>query len=220
MTMLKLPANIKADIEDIYPLSPMQQGMLFHTVYSQGSGVYVEQLQLNLEGDLKPRLLERAWQEVVDRHAILRTGFVWEGLKQPVQVVSRAARVPFEYLDWSTLSSKEYATQLEEHLSAERRRGFDMNCAPLMRLTLIKQAEDLHALIWNHHHILLDGWCTAIVLNQVQTLYDGYKSGKKIDLGRSRPYRAYIEWLQRQDKEAARAFWRSMLAGFRAPSPL
>ena len=148
-------------------------------VYSQGSGIYVEQLQLTLAGDLKWQLLERAWQEVVDQHAILRTSFVWEGLKHPVQVVSRAVRVPFEHLNWSTLSDEAYATRLEAYLSAERQRGFDLNCAPLMRLSVMQRAENLHTFIWNHHHILLDGWCVSIVLNQVQTLYDGYSKNRK-----------------------------------------
>src|SRR4029077_10385731 len=134
--------------------------------------------------------------------------------------VSRSVHVPFEYLDWSNLSPEQQATQIGACLSAERQRGFDLNCAPLMRISVIQQAENLHTFIWNHHHILLDGWCASIVLDQVQTLYEGYRNDKNIDLGRTRPYRAYIEWLQQQDKKTAEIFWRSTLAGFRATTPL
>ena len=126
------------NVEDIYPLSPMQQGMLFHSLYAPQSGVYVEQLSCVLEGELNARAFEQAWREVLSRHPILRTAFVWEGLDAPLQVVRQSVRLPLEEWDWRGLSEDARRRRLEDFLAEDRRRGFDITEAPLVRLALIR----------------------------------------------------------------------------------
>ena len=208
------------NVEDIYTLSPLQQGMLFHSLYDPESEAYFEQLSCTLRGTLDADALRRAWQSVIDRHTILRTAFFWERRDKPLQVVRRKAILPWEQEDWRGLSTPEQQARFRAYLEADRSRGFELSKAPLMRVALMQLAEDTHYLVWSHHHILLDGWSVAIVLNEVFALYEAFSRGKGIDLGRSHPYRDYIGWLLKQNMSKAESFWRQALKGFRSPTPL
>ena len=207
-------------IEDIYPLSPLQEGMLFHAMYEPESGAYLAQTSCRLQGHLDVPAFERAWQQVIDWHAILRTSFVWEGLEEPVEVVHRNVRAPITKLDWLGHPSGEASARLEAFLGDERRRGLDIGTAPLMRITLIRTSEDCHDLVLTFHHIVCDGWSWAIILNQVFACYDAFRSNEKIDRKPQTPYRDYIAWLRRQDRQSAEQFWREELKGVTAPTPL
>lgn len=207
-------------IEDMYPLSPMQQGMLFHSLLDPEAGTYIEQTSCMLRGRLQRDIFQRAWQQVTDRHAILRTGFVWEGVAAPLQVVYRRVELPFRYEDWRTLPATEQQARLEAMLAEDRARGFDLTSAPLMRLSLIRVTDDAWHVSWVHHHLLLDGWSLPLLLQECFTLYAGMAGGAPPSLPPVPPYRAFIEWLQRQDAAAAEAYWRRALAGFSAPTPL
>src|SRR4028119_1287091 len=125
----------KGNIEDFYPLSPMQHGILFHTLYAPHSGMYCEQLSCTFKGNLNIPIFKRSWQQVSDRHPSLRTAFVWEGIKEPVQVVNRQVQLPWVQHDWQNLSPVEQQQQLETLLQADREQGFELSKAPLMRLT-------------------------------------------------------------------------------------
>src|SRR5215211_1671287 len=140
-------------VKDFYPLSPMQAGMLFHSLMDPGSGVYVKQITYALSGELDIPALDRAWRDVVDRYAILRTFFVWEDLNKPVQVVQASVDTALHQERWSNLSAEELQQRLEAYLHADRIRGFDMGQAPLMRMTLISLDDDNYRLIWTWHHI-------------------------------------------------------------------
>src|SRR2546421_10250465 len=130
---------LEADnLEDIYELSPMQRGMLFHTLYAPHSGVYIEQAILSIQGSLDFGAFHEAWQRVVARHATLRTAFLWEELDEPIQVVYRAVQVPWERHDWQELTPAAQRTRLEEWLSADRMRGFDLASPPLLRPALLR----------------------------------------------------------------------------------
>jgi surfactin family lipopeptide synthetase C len=208
------------DIEDIYPLAPMQQGMLFHSLYAPESGVYFEQTSWTLRGDLDVSAFERAWQRVVDRHPILRTAFVWEDLDEALQVLYRGVELPLEQRDWRGLTQAEQQQQREAFLLADREQGFELSEAPLMRLALLRTAEEVYDFVWSHHHLLLDGWSQPVLFQEVLALYQAFRAGQDISLPASRPYRDYIAWLQQQDMERAQAFWRRTLQGFVAPTPL
>jgi hypothetical protein len=169
-------------VEDIYPLSHLQEGILYHTLYDPESGVYFEQLNLRLKATLDARALEYAWKAVIDRHPVFRTGFVWQGLKKPVQVVHRDVHLPIAELDFRGLTAVEQEKRLAEYLIEERRNGFDLLKPPLMHVTLCLLGDDDCSLIWSHHHILLDGWCVQIVLKEVFSFYFAYLSGEDLHL--------------------------------------
>lgn len=202
-------------IEDIYNLSPTQQGMLFHSLSAPDSGVYVVQLCLTLQGTLNQTALQQAWQDVISQHSILRTAFQWEGLEQPLQVVYRQAQVLLNVLNWQHYTSEQQAQQLDTFLQRDRQQGFNLSQPPLMRLTLIQTSAESYTLIWTKHHLILDGWSTGIVLQQVWNRYHQTAFSLQASL-----YRSYIAWLQQQDLAAAEAFWRKTLKGFTAPTRL
>ena len=207
------------NIESVYPLSPMQRGMLFHSLYAPESGVYCTQLSCVLEGDLNYSAFEQAWQRVVDTHPILRTAFMWEGRDKPLQVVQGGVRLAIVTEDWREQTESEQQEQLRVLLATDQQRGFQVTKAPLMRLTLLRLGAQKYQLIWTHHHLLPDGW-SALLLKDVFALYEGLRQGVAVQLERSRPYKDYIGWLQQQDLGQAESYWREKLKGFTAPTEL
>jgi hypothetical protein len=205
------------NIEDIYPLSSTQQGMLFHCLSAPESRVYLGQLALTIEGRLNVEAFEKAWRETAHRHAVLRTLFVWDRGDKPLQVVLRQLAVPFAIYDRRLQSQSEASEFLDSFLEADRRRGFVLSEAPLMRISLIKAAEDLYYFLWSHHHLILDGWSVPIVLKEVFELYEAFCRSETLLLQPGRPFHEYITWLKQQDILSAEAFWREQLRGFTAP---
>ncbi|HEU4329130.1 MAG TPA: amino acid adenylation domain-containing protein [Roseiflexaceae bacterium] len=212
--------NIKKSVETFYPLSPMQQGMLFHTLYDQGQGTYVEQLILPLRGNLRIDAFGRAWEQIVQRHAALRTAFVWQGLKNPAQVVYRRVEIPWDIRDWRDLPPAQQQQELDAFLEADRQSGFVIEQPPLMRMGLFRTADDVYQFVWSQHHLLLDGWSLALVLRELSLAYESSLTGRALDLPQPRPYRDYIAWLQKQDMAQAERFWRAAMAGFHTATPL
>jgi amino acid adenylation domain-containing protein/thioester reductase-like protein len=217
---LELSKNNRQNIEDIYPLSPMQEGMLFESLYAPDSGVYFEQITCILTGNLDVKTFEQAWQQVVARHPVFRTAFLWESLSQPVQVVYRQVNVTVETYDWRELSAQEQQQQLEIFLDSERRQGFQVSQAPLMRLHLIQLDGDTYQFVWCHHHLLLDGWSSPLVFQDLLDFYQVISQGKRLSNTGTISYRNYIAWLQQQNRDLAKEFWRQKLQGFTTPTPL
>ncbi|HET6976586.1 MAG TPA: amino acid adenylation domain-containing protein [Pyrinomonadaceae bacterium] len=207
-------------VKDFYPLSPMQEGMLFHSLMDSGSGVYVKQVTYALNGELNIPALEQAWQDAVDRFAILRTFFVWEDLKNPVQVVQANVKVTLHREDWSNVPEAEVEQRVKEYAEADRVRGFDISQPPLMRMALISLDKEHHRLVWTWHHILIDGWSEGLLDRAVFELFSAHCTGRKPQLARSRPFRDYIRWIQQQELPKTEAFWRRTLQGFTRPSTL
>jgi amino acid adenylation domain-containing protein/non-ribosomal peptide synthase protein (TIGR01720 family)/FkbM family methyltransferase len=215
----RLIAN-RPPLEDIYPLSPLQQGMLFHTVYSPGLGMYMEQVSCTLRGDFNLTAFKQSWQRVMERHAILRTAFVWENLNEPLQTVSPNVELPIEQHDWRDLSSAEQHQRWTEYLAADRQRGFDPAQSPLMRILLARTTEETLYCVWSFHHLLLDGWCISMLLREVFTFYEAFSQGQQVEVDSCRPYRDYISRLQNQSLLPSEDFWRRTLKGFTEPTPL
>jgi amino acid adenylation domain-containing protein len=207
------------NIEQTYPLSPMQQGMLFHSLYAPESGVDIEQMIINLHERLNVSAFERAWRRVIERHPVLRTRFRWEGLDEPLQDVHHRINLSLEQHDWRDFSDREQASQLEAYLQFDRQRAFRLTEAPLMRLVVFRVGEAGYQCVWTFHHILLDGRSFPIVLREVFAFYDAFCQDQNLQLKRPRPYRDYIEWLQQQDWSGVEKFWRQGLGGFEVPTP-
>ena len=208
------------DLEDIYILSPLQKAMLFHTLSGVNPQALFIQLTCRLRGKVDVGAFKKAWQTLVDRHPVLRTAFEWEDLEHPVQVVRRRVELPIDYMDWGSIRREEQEHRFEVLAQADRWRGFDISSPPLMRLSLIRLADNLHRLIWSHHHILLDGWCSPLILGEVLASYEAYLEGKEPVIEERAPYREYIGWLNRQDLEKAAEYWREKLKGFNRPTTL
>ncbi|HYH79305.1 MAG TPA: amino acid adenylation domain-containing protein, partial [Longimicrobium sp.] len=215
-----LPAGLAASAEDAYPLSPLQEGMLFQTLYEPGSGVYVGQLRFALRGELDVEAFRRAWAGVLGRHAALRTSYLWEEGGQPLQVVRREAEPPLREEDWRGLDPDGQEERLRAYLDDNRARGFDPGRAPLLRLALFRTEEDAWRLVWSFHQMVLDGWSLPLVFRDVMALYQAHAAGTEPALPPPVPYRRYVDWLARQDLARAEAWWRRELAGFAAPTPL
>ncbi len=213
--------NIKAaHIEDVYELSPLQQGMLFHTVRDPAASMYFHQVTYTLQGEFDVPAFRRAWQKLAEHQPALRTSYHWENLEKPAQVVHRQARVPFEEFDWRNIPAFEHEARLQEWLKQDQGRGFVMTQPPLMRATAIRIGDDVHHFVWSQHHILWDGWSGPLVLKDLLAFYDAERSGREHRPTRSRPFRDYIAWLRQQDAGKAEAFWRQALSGFSTPTPL
>ncbi len=207
-------------LEDLYPLSPMQEGMLFETLAAPGEGLYVTQMSCVLDGDLDVAAFEQAWQTVIDRHAVLRSSFAGTDLERPLQVVHRHVPLPMEQKDWRSLDEPERENRLESLLALDRERGFALDRPPLLRLFLVRTGESSWRLVWSHHHLLLDGWSLSILMAEVFASYDAWRLGEAPHLERPRPYRDYIAWLEGQYLDHAEQYWRERLAGFRTPTSL
>ena len=208
------------DVETFYPLSPLQQGLLFHSLTEPGSGMYFNQSVMTLRGSLDREAFMGAWQGAVAAHPILRTFFVWEGVKQPIQVVRNQAEMPFEWLDWSEFNADERASKLFELRQSDLKRGFDLSTAPLMRAFMIRTGAYSYDFLWSFHHILMDGWSMFHVLRQIFACYDATIEKGDYSFDRPRPYRDHIVWLSKQSRERAQKFWQASLKGFSAPTPL
>ncbi|HGY55852.1 MAG TPA: amino acid adenylation domain-containing protein [Caldithrix abyssi] len=208
------------NIEAVYPLSPMQQGMLFHSIFDPEAGMYFEQTTFKMKGDLDKAAFERAVAKVIERNPVLRTSFVYKKLEKQLQVVHKTVDIPLVFHDWRSQDKKKQERMLQNLLDEDRRQGFSLNKAPLLRLNVIQMDEDLWQIIWSNHHILMDGWSLPIILKEVFTFYEMYRAGQEMELPRNRPYRDYILWLQKQDMAKAETFWREQLKGFYAPTPL
>nr|WP_281390719.1 non-ribosomal peptide synthase/polyketide synthase [Sphaerisporangium rubeum] len=211
-------------IADMYPLTPVQQGMLFHTLEApeDASGVYWAQELREYSGvRMDADAMRRAWDTVVERHAVLRTRFVWEGVAEPLQVVHPPMPVPFELLDWSdTTDTDVHQRRLEDLLRADRDRGFDVTTAPLMRVYVMDLGGERYWMVWTFHHVVMDGWSVSIVMDEVSQAYEALRQGEPAGLPAVRPYRDFIAWLRDRDPAEAERFWREYLAGFEAPTPL
>jgi amino acid adenylation domain-containing protein len=206
-------------LEDLYPLTPTQLGLYLHwLLYPRGSGIYIEQIGLNLAGDLSLDALEEAFRWIIGETPVLRTAVTRRGLPMPVQVV--VGDVPFELrrIDWRNREVSDAKAALEALALDERARGFDLGKPPLMRATAVRLDEDRHHLLWTYHHIVLDGWSEPLVLGSVFRAQAALREGRRPVPEPSPPYRDFVAWLERQDWTEAETYWREKLAGFTEPS--
>ena len=143
-------------IEDTYPLSPLQQGMLFHLLGSPASRANIVQVVYTVEGEIEWSRFENAWQSVALRHPILRTTFLWEELDKPIQVVQSSVQILVEEHDWTEYGAEQQIL-LSRFLEADRKKGFDLSTAPLMRVALLKIGGGEYYCVWSYHHRILTG---------------------------------------------------------------
>lgn len=207
-------------IEDIYLLAPMQQGVLFHTILAQQKDPYFVQSSYTIRGELNAAALEAAGQAVLEQHPVLRATPVWEGRAKPVQIVWRDVKLPFQLYDWIDLTADEQQRRFDALLLEDFEQGFTLTQPPLMRHALARLSDDVYKYILSHHHLLLDGWSSAEVMKEILLAYEALSHDRPVEFETRRPFRDYINWLRQQDLSAAENYWRAQLKGFRTPTSL
>lgn len=208
------------NLQDLYPLSPMQQGMLFHSQLGHEPGAYTIQLSSRMKGDFSPSLFMKAWQEVLNRHPSLRAVIVTPPGLDPLQGIVSKAKLPWFDVDWRDLSPEAQSDQWRTLLDTDRKKGFETETCPLMRCTLVQTEDTTWRFLWSHHHLLTDGWCLPILMREVLECYESFAAGRPYDAPLPPLYREYIDWLQSKDLDQAKRFWRDYLQDFDTPTSL
>jgi amino acid adenylation domain-containing protein/non-ribosomal peptide synthase protein (TIGR01720 family) len=207
-------------VEDIYPLTPTQAGMVFHGLSQSDQSVYLEQLSFVLDGVEEIGLLDTAWQQTMSRNPVLRSSVLLDGVTEPMQVVHQRAELPVIRYDWRSLSLAQRADQLSTVLEEDRRYPLDIGKAPLMRLALARLSGSKVQVIWTFHHTLLDGWSVFGVLNDVFAAHAALVGKRDATGAVHPPFRDYVAWLRDQDDRQAEAHWRKVLRGAAVPTAL
>jgi amino acid adenylation domain-containing protein/non-ribosomal peptide synthase protein (TIGR01720 family) len=202
---------IPVDVGAVVPLTPLQQGILLHSLREQET--YFDQLQLTLLGPLDAEALRAAWRRIVARHQALRASFRFGNDGTPIQLIHDAVEPGWIEKDWRALDEEEQRRRLAVLLAADRATGFDLGRAPLLRLTLVRTGEARHELIWSAHHLLLDGWSVSLVMAEVAALYREARGGAPSALPPAPAFTSYLDWLEKADGAADEAYWRRALAG-------
>ncbi|MFP2932622.1 condensation domain-containing protein, partial [Pyxidicoccus sp. 3LG] len=210
------PEHGEPSIEDTYPLAPLQREMLRRTRQSPGTGAYVTQLTWEFHHGLDVPAFRRAWEELLRRHAILRTSFLDEQPRQPHQQVHAQLDLPWHEHDWRALPEPVQRERWEALLRSDRARGFEPGTAPLLRLHLAHTGEATASFAWSFHHLLMDGWSVGQLMDELLATYAALPHTPPP----RPPYRDFITWLERQDPAASEPYWRESLSGPTAPTPL
>ena len=211
------------NIAAAYPLSPMQSSMLFYAQTQQAANqedVLFNQVNLKIHGHLDTNAFRQAWQQVIDSNDAFRTGFVWAGLAQPQQFVCKAVECPWQLHDFSHLTTEQQSTALNQLQATDKKLGFALTEAPLIRLNLCKLSETTHHLIWSSHHLIIDRWCIGLVFNMLGVAYNRASTQGTAALSAQPPFKRYMAWLLKHETCQSAQYWQGQLGGFSTPSQL
>jgi hypothetical protein len=208
------------NIENIYPLSFLQEAILLDRLKMPEADLSCGQFTCTLCGTLNASAFEQAWQQVIGRHSVLRTSFVWQRVENPLQVVHKQVKLSLNQQDWRSLSSNEQKEKLENYIDTERVCSFNLAKPQLIRLTLCRTDEYAYQFVWSYHSLILDNRSVYLILYEVFSLYDNFCRGQILPLEQICPYRDYVVWLRQQNFSQTEGFWRQVLKGFTAPTAL
>jgi amino acid adenylation domain-containing protein/non-ribosomal peptide synthase protein (TIGR01720 family) len=199
-------------IDGLYRLSGLQEGMLFHGLYEEKIGAYMEQFACDLF-NIDFEILNESWKHIIARHSILRSAFYFDAFSIPVQCAYKEVTMPIVVLDYRGMSEVEQAAAIRAFDEADKNQGFDFKLAPLMRLALFRLSDDRYRMLWTSHHILYDGWSFAILMEEFLTTYEAIYTGAEVDKKEADRYEDYIRYIERTDKEEEEKYWRNYLDG-------
>lgn len=203
------------DIKKIYSLSSLQEGMLFHSLMDKKTGSYVVQSLFSISGDFRVDLFEESFNIILKKYDIFRTHYIFNGLRKPKQVVLENAKLKIDFRDISYLDSTDFGVVLDNFIKFDREKTFDLEKDTLMRVSVFKLDEYKYKIIWTFHHIVLDGWCLQIVFNDILENYRKLKMNEAIDISNNNNFIKYIKWLESQDENDARYYWKKYLGDFK-----
>ena len=206
----------KLKVEAIYPLSNMQQGILFHHLTAKNDQGFLN-VQCTIDGSLNLGLLKQSWDLAIKRHPILRTSVHWEKVKTPIKLVIPNASIDWKELDWATETENVQIQKLTEFKINNKNVGLNFQKQPLTKVSLIKTKKDSHYLVWCCHHLLLDGWSSSIILKDVFTFYDALVNNNEANLEPIPSYKSYLSWLKETDVNEVKNFWIKTFKGFEKP---
>ncbi|UCJ07593.1 amino acid adenylation domain-containing protein [Chitinophaga pendula] len=210
-------ASPNKKIQNIYELTPLQEGILFHTLY-QSSGSYIVQTWYTLRGKLDVQILKQSLDVLFMRHEALRTAIVFEKVKQPLQVVMAERQIDFRYEDLRGELPSARPVHIDACLKADREKGFHLTRDSLLRLTVCQEEKEEFRFLWTFHHILMDGWCVEILSNELEHIYFALYSNQQVKLSPPKPYSHYIKWLRQHQAVADTGFWKKYLEGCNKPT--
>ncbi|BAV05927.1 amino acid adenylation domain-containing protein [Filimonas lacunae] len=205
--------NTKENIQQIYPLTPMQEAMLFHTIFELSSD-YFCQTAYRSRAPLNVKVLERSLDFLAGRHEILRTAFVYQQADRPLQIVLKQRKLGFDIIDYTHLPADAREQAVADFKLADVEKGFDLVKQPLFRLSLIQLADDEYEFVWSFHHIIMDGWCLSMLIQEWKQAYYGYLRHEEVALPAPVPYSRYLQWLGSQDQRASLDYWQQYLEGY------
>ncbi|MBN9344325.1 MAG: hypothetical protein J0H87_08195, partial [Holosporales bacterium] len=205
--------QISRPIESLYPLSPMQSGFLSTAIRFNGPDPYLRQNLFELKGNIKPSFIKEAWQSVIENEPMLRTGFIWDNISKPLQFILADLKIDWKEHDWEKIPERLHQNKLQDLINLDYETSFDLKNPPLVRFNLIRLASNRYWLLWSIHHIIVDGWCSSILIKKFIMAYEQLSAQQKIILPKTTPYQEYIEWIENQNLEKAEAFWKDALEG-------
>lgn len=205
---------MEPEAEKIYSLSPMQEGMLFHSILAETPYAFLEQNVFSFSGSIDPGLFEASFNILLERHEVLRTRFVYREVRQPRQVVVKKRQLTIHVEDISDLEPARRSACIQEFIARDRRHVFDLTRDLLIRLSILKTAADSFKVVWSFHHILMDGWCVGIIIKEFLQIYQSLKNNLPLSMASVAPYHSYIQWLEKQDKDETLNYWGEYLRGY------
>ncbi|MEV2607285.1 amino acid adenylation domain-containing protein [Paenibacillus larvae] len=201
-------------IKKVYPLTPMQEGMLYHSLMEKDKSMYFVQMSFKTEGMFQFPLLEKSLGKIIQRHDVFRTIFNYAKVKQPVQVVLKERNNDTYYRDISCYSKEEQTVMVKTFKQRDKNKGFDLTKDALIRLAVFQLGENKYEFIFSFHHIIIDGWCLGTVVKEFFAIYQSLERNRPVELEEVPPFSRYIHWLETKDKEQARSYWKTYIEGF------
>ncbi|MBD8499270.1 non-ribosomal peptide synthase/polyketide synthase [Paenibacillus arenosi] len=202
------------ELENVYNLTPLQKGMLFHSLLDADSEAYFEQVTFDLYGSLNVEDFIQGLDTLVQRNETLRTNFITGWRDEPIQVVFRERKCEVYFEDIRSVSDEGPEKTIADFVSADKANKFDLARGSLMRVTVLRTGDESYHVIWSHHHILMDGWCMSFMLKEVFDAYFAFQEKQTLELPAVTSYSRYIEWLEAQDAAKASRYWSEYLAGY------